>query len=115
MRININSFVIIAISFVFPYISLAGATKKKEELRNNEQVIKQLMQEYIDTENSEKQDEIKKRIIRIESNPDKLEELLINSAKYRETQFAIHEKLVRFNNSFFRKSIAGKIYLLDKV
>ncbi len=97
MKININSFVIIAIFFVFPYISLADITNKQEELRNNELVIK-LMQEYIDTGNSEKQDEIKKRIIRIESNPDKLKELLINSAKYHETQFAIHEKLVRFNN-----------------
>lgn len=60
MRININSFVIIAISCVFPHISIANTTKKKEELQINEQVIKQLMQEYIDTENSEKQDEIKK-------------------------------------------------------
>ena len=68
--------------------------EKKEELRNNEQVIKELMQEFINTENSEKQDEIKKRIIRIESNPDKLKELLINSAKYRETPFAIHEKFI---------------------
>ncbi|GJQ59947.1 MAG: hypothetical protein D8M57_14065 [Candidatus Scalindua sp. AMX11] len=92
MRININSFVIIAISFVFPHISIADTAKKKEELPINEQVIKQLMQDYMDTENSEKQDEIKKRVIRIENNPDKLKEILINSAQYHETQFAIHEK-----------------------
>ena len=54
MRININSFVIIAIFIVFPHISLADITNKKEELQINEQVIKQLIQEYISTENSEK-------------------------------------------------------------
>ena len=56
MGININSFVIIAISFVFPYISLAYITNKNEELQFNEQVIKQLIQEYISTENSDKLD-----------------------------------------------------------
>ncbi|MCR4291034.1 MAG: dienelactone hydrolase family protein, partial [Candidatus Scalindua sp.] len=98
MRININSFVIIAIFFVFPHISLADSINKKEGLRINEQAIKQLMQEYINTENSEKREEIKKGIIRIESNPDKLKELLINSARYHETQFAIHEKLVKISH-----------------
>ena len=94
MRIYINSFVIIAIFFVFPHISFAYTTKEKEKLRNNE-VIKKLMQEYIVTENSEKKDEKKKGITRIESNPEKLKELLINSVKYHETRFAIHEKLVK--------------------
>lgn len=98
MRININSFIIIAIYFVFLHISFADSTNEKEELQVGEKVIKELIQEYISTENSDKRDEIKKSIIRIESNPDRLKELLINSVKYNETQFAIHEKLVKFNN-----------------
>ena len=93
----------ISIGFLFSviFISVNFADVLDSEKYGSQiklQDIKTLVQRYVKTEDCEKRDKIKERIIKLENNPQKLKELFIDSIQYEDTQFGIHEKVVKYNN-----------------